>query len=52
MAFSGTYPRLTPAGIDPRATDRSQIGQHADAVERQITTMHSANAHRTSDSEH
>ena len=47
MAFPGAYPRLTPAGIGARAT-----GTHTDAVEHQITTMHSGNTHRTCDSGH
>jgi hypothetical protein len=47
MAFPGAWTRLTPADIGPRAT-----GTHADAVERQITTIHPGNPHRIYDSGH
>jgi len=40
LAFPGACPRLTPAVDGPRAT-----GTQAAAIERQITTIHSANPH-------
>jgi hypothetical protein len=52
MAFPVVCPRLTPAVVCPRATDRSKIGQQTAAVERQITTIHPANTHPISDSGH
>jgi len=47
LAFPGVCPRLTPAVDGPRAT-----GTQTAAVERQITTIHSANPHRIFESGH
>jgi hypothetical protein len=47
MAFPGVCPRLTPAVDGPRAT-----GTQTAAIERQITTIHTANTHLISDSGH
>jgi hypothetical protein len=52
MAFPGICLRLTPAVVGPRATNRSKIGQQTAAIERQITTIHSANTHRIFESRH
>jgi hypothetical protein len=52
MAFPGVCPRLTPAVVGPRATNRSKIGQQTAAIERQITTIRSANTHRIFESRH
>jgi hypothetical protein len=52
MAFPGACPRLTPAVVGPRATNRSKIGQQTVAIERQITTIRSANPHRILESRH
>jgi hypothetical protein len=47
MAFPGACPRLTPAIDGPRAT-----GMQTAAIERQITTIHTANTRQISDSGH
>jgi hypothetical protein len=47
MAFPGVCPRLTPAVVGPRATSTQTA-----AIERQITTIRSANTHRIFESRH
>jgi hypothetical protein len=47
MAFPGVCPRLTPAVVGPRATSMQTV-----AIERQITTIRSANPHRILESRH